>query len=790
MHTSLKHLVAVFILIASMSFGQGRYAGVFYDTQTGQTVIFTNGIATTNIIEYLETGDTNWALGGGTLTGHVYTTDLHTNTAPSANELANVGWVRGLLAGGGLFYAQTNQNPVNTNFYLYTRDVPLVEAQRLYTSVTQGQYIGSVMTTQKFLTVNSPINVDVQVHFDNWIPARSAYLGADLYYTYDGTNLTDINTFANYEEVAGDLGTNLMQWVISFPTLESTNSTGFYLVRKLKVGAVSGTPNLSLHMTTNVSSSHISISSPQLNTVAGVSSITKDTTVNGAIVFDGDGVSQSGNTFTFAGGGVDTVAGRTGDVVITSNDLADFQTAVSTNPLVAGALQTVDAYSNWVDEVILQGFVVGVTAQTIANGLTNRNIFISPDNPVLPSDIADMNNSRASGTGNGTVIEPGSLFQLQGVTNVIIANTKLLGDGGAQDFFMGDAFSTNSIELVNVDIEAYTATQDPFSYVLGKIKLSDVIKDGNCTSTYDPNTHIWGIYTNTSGFNPVVMNIDDNSVARWDYGTFIVGKDFHVVGSGTVADQLASTSNSAIANTKFVMDTAKAEGWGSGGSSALTSNRTVTITNGTTSGAIQAQIDAQPKNLNSYTLTFQFADGTYTTTNTLVWLGFYGAGAINVYGNTGDTSDTNTSQSVYIDASGISNHALLFQRLSCSLQVKYFKVKVSDTQNKYCIHIDQCLAPAEVWFSYFLGAAKTQQNAGVTIEDSLVAYVRQNLVDNLYYGLESFSSRLRSHTNDDTGTQPTFGLWALNAGTIGKFSAVQPSGSSANEKVSSGGEIR
>ncbi|KKM85000.1 hypothetical protein LCGC14_1293530, partial [marine sediment metagenome] len=58
----------------------------------------------------------------------------------------------------------------------------------------------------------------------------------------------------------------------------------------------------------------------------------------------------------------------------------------------------------------------------------------------------------------------------------------------------------------------------------------------------------------------------------------------------------------------------------------------------------------------------------------------------------------------------------------------------------------------------------------------------------LKYGLTSTGSRFHAWDNDDTGTQPLYGLWSSQIGYIGKES-TQISGSTANELVDAGSQI-
>ena len=208
-------------------------------------------------------------LGSGYGLGQIYNND---GTNLSGNMYAEKDWVRGLFSGGSFFYATTNLSAGNTNYYTFTSEKPVAYATRVYNAVTQDQYIGSVMTTQLFTTVNSPISVDAWLGY-NVGAGKNASLHPEIYYTYDnGTNLLGDYETAD-QTMPAIAGSNLMSFTVSFPTINSTNTTGFRIVRRFKMGAVStggNAPNVTFYITTNANPSHISLPSPQFDTSLGV----------------------------------------------------------------------------------------------------------------------------------------------------------------------------------------------------------------------------------------------------------------------------------------------------------------------------------------------------------------------------------------------------------------------------------------------------------------------------------------------------------------------------------------
>jgi hypothetical protein len=217
--------------------------------------------------------------------------------------------------------------------------------------------------------------------------------------------------------------------------------------------------------------------------------------------------------------------------------------------------------------------------------------------------------------------------------------------------------------------------------------------------------------------------------------------------------------------------------------SKLTENTTVNFTSAMTTAQIQALIDAQPKNLNGYSLTFQFADGSYTTTAALTFSYFHG-GNLFVYGNTGE-SGLHTNQAVIVNSSASSCNTFYFLansawvRLFCIKAVAKSSAGYTPAKFLYCQY-------SEIEYNYFLGDS-TASGYGVLV-DGGCAYVYQNYVSTVQYGIQALGSRIFSNENDDTGTPPLYGISSNNAAYLGKYS-TQPAGSTANENAGSGGSI-
>jgi len=215
---------------------------------------------------------------------------------------------------------------------------------------------------------------------------------------------------------------------------------------------------------------------------------------------------------------------------------------------------------------------------------------------------------------------------------------------------------------------------------------------------------------------------------------------------------------------------------------ALTADTQVNLTNALSATEIQALIDAQPKNLNGYELTFQFADGTYALNAALIFKGFHG-GVTYIYGNSADSS-LGTSKSVILnftgDVSGI-------EVGPCAhTHVMYFEITVeTDVTGTRCIVIWD--TPSEVRYNSCAGNSTGNGTCFGFFGGN--SKLRQNYMSNTLYGVFASYARVASRDNDDTGTQPAYGLYSTDASTIGK-AGTQPTGSTSSETAGSGGVIR
>lgn len=216
----------------------------------------------------------------------------------------------------------------------------------------------------------------------------------------------------------------------------------------------------------------------------------------------------------------------------------------------------------------------------------------------------------------------------------------------------------------------------------------------------------------------------------------------------------------------------------------LQANKTINLTSAMTTTQIQAAIDAVPKNLNGYTLTVQFADGTYSMSGRITFSLFFG-GYILVYGNASDSSSSLT-KSVILTKSG-ATQCLYFDNCLAYCEVKYIDF-VNENSVTELLKFNKCYSNY-VRYCAFHSYDKTTPSAWVLF-DSQFSYILDCTGSKSYYGIRCTIGTLTSYTNSsDASNKPVYGLRADSGGRIAKGDATQPSGSTSNESTASGGTI-
>jgi len=219
----------------------------------------------------------------------------------------------------------------------------------------------------------------------------------------------------------------------------------------------------------------------------------------------------------------------------------------------------------------------------------------------------------------------------------------------------------------------------------------------------------------------------------------------------------------------------------------LTANKTVNFTAADTAATIQAAIDAEPKNLNGYTLTFQFADGSYSLNAEIVFAYFFG-GELIVAGNlTENEKALHTNQAVSITSTSTTT-AISFSNVTAKYSLKNIKLTALDLVGgaSYAVFIDGC-GFIEVFGCYIIGSLANGMGISFQGGTGRVGWCYFTL---LIAALQSqFGAILSSTTNAEITTAPQYGLYALEGAVVSKDS-TQPVGTVANELVQTGGVIR
>lgn len=210
----------------------------------------------------------------------------------------------------------------------------------------------------------------------------------------------------------------------------------------------------------------------------------------------------------------------------------------------------------------------------------------------------------------------------------------------------------------------------------------------------------------------------------------------------------------------------------------------VNLTSSMTTEEMQALIDAQPKNLNGRTLTFQFANGTYNLTNTLNFVRFFG-GVLVVQGNAADTSVSQTKSVVFNGPTGL---RVFFFNQCLSIRVNWIKIVLGVTAaSAAAVYINDCRE------ARLNACALTNINLSTAAGSGYGGVFRESMgliwncsVAYLDVSYHAYRSSLFSLTSTSS-VNSSYGLFA-DSGIIFREGA-QPGGSVAATLVLNGGRI-
>ena len=188
------------------------------------------------------------------VTNHAY--DASTNLLdPEANEYVTASYVASLLTSGQFLYGSTNAilagitnsyDSVTNNALLQFLGTNPAGAIKSFTfNSDSGKNFVSVATTNTYQSCSGPFVTTVYCTVDSG-GNKSLSIAPDIYATYDRTNLILLATGSGQSITVGTTLTNLYSWASASPTYNSTNTAGFYIVRRLRIVSVSGNPTLTI----------------------------------------------------------------------------------------------------------------------------------------------------------------------------------------------------------------------------------------------------------------------------------------------------------------------------------------------------------------------------------------------------------------------------------------------------------------------------------------------------------------------------------------------------------------
>lgn len=218
------------------------------------------------------------------------------------------------------------------------------------------------------------------------------------------------------------------------------------------------------------------------------------------------------------------------------------------------------------------------------------------------------------------------------------------------------------------------------------------------------------------------------------------------------------------------------------------STQTINLTSSMTSAQIKAEIDKIPKYIPyGVDVTLQLEDGTYSNlTEQLDITGFFGGGNLLIEGETSDLT-LRTTQAVILDFTGLGSNGIRLINCSCRVQLRAIKIMVDDT--KIGLVLEKQIREAEIRSVYSHVAGTSSGGQAILANRGSQVDIVDTMVQGGQNGIAANHSRLRSFNCDSTGTNPIYGLLAVNNGMIAKAGANQPSGSTADENATANSTI-
>jgi hypothetical protein len=173
---------------------------------------------------------------------------INGSTALNGTQVPTADWVRRKFGNGQFLYPTTNAIPTGFDglTYTYSKTIPGFTS-RSYTSITNNQYLGTVIDPFPAFSANGPDYVQVVCGIDTTNGA-SLDIVCETYWSYDKTNLFSECISTASRNVM--MGTNTLLFAYPRPAEVFTNN-GAHWTRRLKASNVVGDPTFTVYQGTN-----------------------------------------------------------------------------------------------------------------------------------------------------------------------------------------------------------------------------------------------------------------------------------------------------------------------------------------------------------------------------------------------------------------------------------------------------------------------------------------------------------------------------------------------------------
>lgn len=214
------------------------------------------GLFSTNGTQIFDSSTTNFYGSSFFASGNIYVTNHAYDASgslldPEGNEYVTATFVRSVLNNGAFLYGTTNTTGVgfsnivngatNSVSLQFGPNAPAAYIKGFTNFVTgtytNGPYFASIISTNTYQAINGPFVNDFYIAAGGASPEIS--ITPDIFVTYNKTNLIPICEGSG-QALITDGTTNLYTWIQSAAQYNSTNSAGFYVVRRVRVVSQSG----------------------------------------------------------------------------------------------------------------------------------------------------------------------------------------------------------------------------------------------------------------------------------------------------------------------------------------------------------------------------------------------------------------------------------------------------------------------------------------------------------------------------------------------------------------------